>query len=91
MKYKIKTPYGWQPFDKVVKKGVQKTLKITLNNGHTLCCTPDHLIYVSLFLDSLKNGSSKKPPNISKSFFLGINIIYIIFLSNCVEPFLGSA
>ena len=49
MKYKIKTPYGWQPFDKVVKKGVQKTLKITLNNGHTLCCTPDHLIYDSLF------------------------------------------
>lgn len=47
--YKIKTPYGWRAFDGVKKVGKAKTLKITLNNGHTLCCTPDHMIYESLF------------------------------------------
>lgn len=49
MKYKIKTPYGWKQFDKVVKKGVNKTLKITLDNGNQICCTPDHMIYTNLF------------------------------------------
>ena len=47
--YKIKTPYGWQPFDGVKKVGFQKTLKITLKNGNEISCTPDHLIYTSLF------------------------------------------
>ena len=49
MKYKIKTPYGWQPFEGVKKVGKAKTLKITLNNGWTLCCTPDHKIYQGIF------------------------------------------
>ena len=47
--YKIWTPKGWKPFDGVKKVGNQQTLKITLEDGQSICCTKDHKIYVNLF------------------------------------------
>ena len=78
--YKIWTPYGWQPFDKVVKKGVKKTLKITLNNGHTICCTPDHMIYESLF--HAKKACEYK---IGDTIFTEVNNLPIVEIEDCGE------
>lgn len=80
--YKIETSYGWVDFKGIVKHPPKKLIKLTLESGKHISCTPDHKIFTSPFDDKIadkfnvgdyvytKNGIEKiiKIENIEKDY-----------------------
>lgn len=50
-KYKIETSYGWVDFEGIVKHPKTDLIKIILESGKSISCTPDHRIYTTPFED----------------------------------------
>jgi len=60
-KYEILTPTGWKDFTGVEYTGMKQTLKITLDSGKDIVCTPEHKLKVNdkyLTAEKIKVGDT---------------------------------
>ena len=75
-KYEILTPVGWKDFTGVEYTGMKKTLKITLDSGKDIVCTPEHKLKINnqyLTANSIKVGDTISSVSSDKHTVLSVS------------------